>query len=71
MKKIKTILCIAILSISLVGNVQANNTLTSSVSTFFESVVEYISSAIGGDDNCPLRICQLCKPGSNCRPNGE
>ena len=71
MKKIKTILCITILSISLVGNAQANSTLTNNVATFFESVVQYISSAIGGDDNCPLRICQLCTPGTNCRPNGE
>lgn len=71
MKKIKTFLCIAILSISLVGNVQANTTLSNSVSTFFGSVVEYIASVVGSDEDCPLRICQLCKPGSNCRPNGE
>lgn len=68
MKKIKSLFCIGMLSILLVGNVFGSNTLVPNITGFFGNILEYISTFSIDDDNCPLRICQSCKPNTDCRP---
>lgn len=78
MKKVKVILCTMILSIGLVGNVFAGNTVNSGFLGFFDNIVNSVVSLIAGPIDCPPRRCQTCRPGSgndadgdgngNCRP---
>ena len=73
MKKLKSILCIALLSIFLVGNVFAGDSAGSGIFSLFNNVVKAFTSMLGDGDGCPLRDCVQCKPnsddgGDNCRP---
>lgn len=75
MKKIKSILCVALLSIFLVGNVFAGNTGGNGFFDFFGRMVSAVMSLVG-DDNCTPRQCTNCRPeqrdeDGNCRPTGN
>lgn len=72
MKKIKSFLCIALLSVFLAGNVLAADSFGSSFFSFFGNAVQAVTSMLGMDD-CQGKQCGNCKPkddGSNgdCRP---
>ena len=72
MKKLKSFLCIALLSVFLAGNVFAADSFGSSFFSFFGNAVQAIVSMLGIDD-CQGKQCQNCKPkeqGGNgdCRP---
>jgi hypothetical protein len=72
MKKIKSLMCIALLSVFLVGNVFAADSFGGGILSFFDSTVKAVVSMLGGDD-CQGKQCQTCRPkddGSNgdCRP---
>lgn len=71
MKKIKSILCVALLSVFLVGNVFAADTFSGSFFNFFDSAYQAVISMMR--DDCIGKQCQNCKPkeeGGNgdCRP---
>jgi hypothetical protein len=73
MKKIKSILCIALLSTFLVGNVFAGDSAGSGVFSFFGNVADAVYSLMFNRDECRPRECQNCRPGQrdengNCRP---
>ncbi len=68
MIRIKSLLCIALLSTCFVGNVFAGSTFSYGVTTFFGNVVEFFVGVYEDGDDCPLRICQNCKPNTICRP---
>lgn len=73
MKKIKSILCIALLSIFLVGNVVAADTGGNGVFDFFGRMANAVYSLVLGADDCRPRDCQNCRPemrdsDGNCRP---
>ncbi len=74
MKKIKALNCTLLLSTVLVGNVFAGGFTTVGVLSFFDSVMNAIVSMARGADDCDVRICTNCKPGTkddgngNCRP---
>ena len=74
MKKIKSILCVALLSVFLAGNVFAGDTAGSGgVFSFFSNMVSAVYSLLGADDDCRPRTCQQCRPelrdnDGNCRP---
>ncbi len=74
MKKIKVLFCTLLLSTVLVGNVFAGGFTTAGVFSFFDSVINTVVEMVQGADDCPLRICTICKPGTkddgngNCRP---
>lgn len=73
MKKIKSILCITLLSIFLVGTVFAADTSGNGVFSFFKNMVSAVYSLVGIDDDCRPRDCQNCRPeqrdsDGNCRP---
>lgn len=73
MKKIKSILCVALLSIFLVGNVVAADTNGGGVFSFFSSMFNAAYSLVLGADDCRPRDCQNCRPDQkdsdgNCRP---
>jgi hypothetical protein len=63
--------CILLLAICLVGNVFAGDSAGGGVFSFFDSVVNTVSSLFNIADPCEGRNCATCKPGSadgNCRP---
>lgn len=71
MKKIKSLFCIALLSIFLVGNVFAANS-GGGFFGFFESAYQAVVSMLGGGD-CEGKQCTSCKPkeeggSGDCRP---
>ena len=67
MKKIKSFLCVALLSIALVGNVFGASTFDFAFNSFFGDFFKEIVAAIS--DDCTLRTCGNCKPfDMNCRP---
>lgn len=73
MKKIKSILCVALLSVFLSGNVLAADTGGTGFFSFFSQIYSAVASLAGRDDNCTPRLCTGCKPGQidengNCRP---
>ncbi len=74
MKKLKTIICIILLSTVMVGNVFASSFTTTGVLSLFDSIISAIVSTFSGAETCPLRTCTNCKPGTgddgngNCRP---
>ena len=73
MKKIKAILCIALLSTFLVGTVFAADTGGNGVFSFLDRMVSAVYSLVGGDGDCRPRDCQNCRPeqrdsNGNCRP---
>lgn len=71
MKKLKSVLCSAFLSAVLVSNVFAADTFTTVITDYFGNIVSAVLSSfnnIDGDD-CPIKICQSCKPSDpGCRP---
>ena len=75
MKKIKSFLCIALLSIFLVGTVFAGDTTGGSgIFDFFGRMANAVYALVSGDGDCRPRDCQNCKPDmrdadGNCRPN--
>lgn len=72
MKKLKSILCAAILSIGLVGNVFALGTFDSVFTNFFGDIVKAVVSSFADSDDCPIKVCQDCKPSDpSCRPGGN
>ena len=75
MKKIKSILFVALLSVSLSGNGFAGDTTGSGgIYSFFSSVVDSVYLLLrASDDDCRPRDCQQCRPDQkdsdgNCRP---
>lgn len=74
MKKIKTLLCVALLSIMMVGNVFASDTTGGGVFSFFSNMANAVYSLFSGaNDDCRPRDCQNCRPeqrdeNGNCRP---
>jgi len=73
MKKMKSILCVALLSIFLVGNVFAGNTGGNGFFDFFGRMAEAVYAMVVGADDCRPRDCQNCRPeqkdaDGNCRP---
>ena len=71
MKKMKSILCVVLLSVFLTGNVFAADSFGSSFFGFFQSAYQAVVSMVDGD--CMGKQCQNCKPkeeGGNgdCRP---
>jgi hypothetical protein len=75
LKKIKTFLCVALLSVFLAGNVFAGDTTGGGgIYSFFSSMVNAVYSLMSGtDDDCRPRDCQQCRPDQkdsdgNCRP---
>lgn len=74
MKKIKSVLCVALLSIFLVGTVFAGDTTGGNgIFSFFSNMVNAVYSLVSGDDDCRPRDCQNCRPeqrdsDGNCRP---
>ena len=74
MKKIKSILCVALLSVFLAGNVFAGDSTGGGIYSFFSSMVSSVYSLMSGtDDDCRPRDCQQCRPDQkdsdgNCRP---
>lgn len=71
MKKMKSTLCVALLSVSLAGNVFAADSFSDRFFSFFDSAYRAVVSMLDGD--CMGKQCQNCKPkedGSNgdCRP---
>jgi hypothetical protein len=69
MKKIKSFLCMALLSVFLAGNVFAADTVGGGFFSFFDSAMSAIVSLLGADD-CQGKQCQTCRPkdDSECRP---
>lgn len=72
MKKVKSSLCVALLSVFLVGNVFASDTLGGGFFSFFDTLYQSVISMMR-DDDCVGKQCQNCKPkeeGGNgdCRP---
>ncbi len=72
MKKMKSTLCVALLSVFLAGNVFAADSFGSSFFSFFGNAVQAVVSMFSVDD-CIGKQCQNCKPkeeGGNgdCRP---
>ncbi len=76
MKKIKSTLCLALLSTTLVANVFASGTISTSTFGVFGSVINAVALMLRSD-SCPVRQCQDCRPGEevdengNCRPKGD
>lgn len=73
MKKIKSILCIALLSVFLVGNVFAGDSAGIGVFSFFGNMADTVYSLIFSSEDCRPRECQNCRPdqkdsNGNCRP---
>ena len=71
MKKMKSLFCVALLAIVLVGNVFAGDSAGSSVLGFFENMMNTVIVYITGNAVCEGRQCQLCKPGGDdgaCKP---
>ncbi len=73
MKKIKSILCVALMSIFLVGNVVAADTGGNGFFDFFGRMANAVYSLVLGADDCRPRDCQNCRPeqkdaDGNCRP---
>ncbi len=73
MKKMKSVLCIALLSTILVGNVFAGDTAGSGLLGFFDNVINAVISLVAPADSCETRQCQTCRPredggSGNCRP---
>lgn len=72
MKKMKSTLCVALLSVFLAGNVFAADSFGSGFFSFFDSAYRAVVSMLG-DGDCQGKQCQNCKPkddnGNNdCRP---
>ena len=73
MNKIKSMLCVALLSTLLVGNVFAGDTVGIGAFSIFGNVVSAVASLFGGND-CPPRQCTHCRPdqrdeNGDCRPD--
>ncbi len=73
MKKIKSTICIAFLSIFLVGTVFAADTGGNGVFSLFSNMVSVVYRLAGIEENCRPRECQNCRPeqrdaDGNCRP---
>ena len=74
MKKIKSILCIALLSTFLVGTVFAGNTTGGNgIFDFFGKMAGAVYSMVFSAEACRPRECQNCRPDQrdddgNCRP---
>ncbi len=73
MKKLQSIVCIALLSTVLVGNVFAGPIVGTSMFSVLGNVMNAVVSLLSGD-SCPVRQCQNCRPteevddNGNCRP---
>ncbi len=74
MKKMKSILGVALLSIFLVGNVFAADSF-GGVFSLFDNAVSAVVSYLTGGGNCEGKQCQTCKPGGDdsdqCRPTKD
>ena len=73
MKKIKSILCVALLSVFLAGNVFAGDSPGSGVVSFFGDMFNVVYSLAAGPGDCRPRECQNCRPeqrdaNGDCRP---
>lgn len=75
MKKLRPMLCLALLSTVLAGNALASEVTVGGYFSFFDSIVNaFVSLSItGSDGGCEGRQCQTCKPreeggGGNCKP---
>jgi len=77
MKKVKSILCIALMSIFLVGTVFASETTSGNgIFDYFGKMANVVWSLVNGNGECRPRDCQNCRPemrdaDGNCRPNSE
>lgn len=77
MKKIKALIGMLLLSTVLVGNVFAGGFTTIGVFGFFDSIIDAIVEMARSADDCPVRICTNCKPGTkddgngNCKPTSH
>lgn len=77
MKKLKGVLCIAMLSTVLVGNAFASGSGGSGgLVGFFTDTISGILAVLA-DDQCPTRQCTNCRPlngvddNGNCRPKDD
>ena len=74
MKKIKALIGTLMLSTVLVGNAFAGGFTPIGVFSFFDSIINAIVEMTRSADECPLRTCTNCKPGTkddgngNCKP---
>jgi len=73
MKKLKSILCVALLSTFLVGNVFAGDTVGIGGFSVFGNIVNAVVSMFSNGD-CPPRQCTHCRPdqrdeNGDCRPD--
>jgi hypothetical protein len=70
MKKLKTMFCILVLSISFTGNTFASDTVGTGITGIFDKIVTAIMSVVATPADCPLRDCSNCKPSDrgDCRP---
>lgn len=68
MKRFKAVFLAMVLTATFAGNIFATGSLVSVAvlpASLLTNVVNAILSVVGGDDQCPLRMC------TNCRPNNE
>ncbi len=70
MKKRQSLLCIALLSTTLVANVFASGTIGTSTFGILDNVITAVTLLLRGD-NCPVRQCQDCRPGEEPDENGH
>lgn len=71
MKKIKSFFCLVLLSAFLAGNAFAGNTIGNGIYSFFDGIMNAVSSfVVGGGGDCKPRQCTNCE-GPDCRPDGN
>jgi hypothetical protein len=72
MKKLKMLLCVAVLSTLLGTNALATDFVTVGTTSILTSIV---TALFGSGGNCPVRQCGDCRPinegGGECRPPAE
>ncbi len=71
MKKIKSLICVAMLSVLLVGNVFATDSSGAGVLGFFDNLLNSVVVYLTNSSPCEGRQCQTCKPGGEdgvCKP---
>lgn len=76
MRKIQSILCMALLSTTLAGNVFASGIVSPPLFSVLNDVIS-AAARLFGRESCPPRQCQNCRPGDfvdehgNCRPRED
>ncbi len=79
MKKIRTTICVMLLTTLLAGNILANTGIVSSTGAITSILSDLVESVLLllRDDDCPPRLCTTCKPNNvidengNCRPRED